>query len=366
MLDRGMTVEFDGKKNTILCQGIVKDYPIGGMICEYARLKPTDLKEIFDSYPDRNSERTTKNIIKALKWLTERMVKEFDPVIALMCLTECTTGMDNLIVGTQKDLKWLLDSANENVANDAMKQYILRDTGDSKFQVDTIGGVLSYCYYITSMQYVIFKHAFFTLMRYEEEEEEGGKTESHNEDEKIVSNLFDFYTSNSLSIQHINFKIVLIEGKFCSLYTIGSSLSLLLFELAHILDENDKNDNVVKIQKCKNCGNYFVINGRSDSKYCDYPSPQNRNKSCKEIGAQIAMSEKLKNDEATHLYRKIYMRNKMLQKRHPNDKKYPAVLKQLVTGAKRWRKKIKENPEVYPDYMNWIKQFDHKNEFSKI
>ena len=361
MSDRGMTVECDGKKNTILCQGIVKEYPIGGMICEYARLRPTDLKKIFNSYPDKNSERTTKNMMTALEWLIHRMKKEYDPVIALMCLTECVSSMLDLVKATPEDLKWLLDTANENVENDKMKQYILKDTGDTKFQIDTIGGMLSYCYYLVSFNYVIFKHVFSTLMRYEEES--GCETESHKKDKKVVDSIFDFYSSDMISMQHIDFKILLIEGKFCSVYTIESSLSLLLFELAHILDDDTES---IKIQKCKNCGNYFIVNGRSDSKYCDYPSPQNQNKSCKAIGAQIAMSEKLKNDEATHLYRKIYMRNKMLQKRHPNDKKYPAVLKQLVTEAKRWRKTIKENPESYPDYMNWLRKFEHKNELSKI
>lgn len=74
------------------------------------------------------------------------------------------------------------------------------------------------------------------------------------------------------------------------------------------------------------------------------------------------MSEKLKNDEATHLYRKIYMRNKMLQKRHPDDQKYPAILRNLVSEAKMWRKKLKQDPKVYSDYLKWVKQFDHGNE----
>lgn len=357
MYENGMTVQFDGEKNTILCNGIVKDYPIGGMICEYSRLHPTELKKVFDSYPQKNNPRNSDNLFNGLMWLRDRLIEEFDPVIALMCLTECSSVIFDLVKVSPEELNQLLDEANENEETKNVKQYILKDTGYDKFQVDTMGGVLSYCYYETSMQFIIFKHAFNTLMRYSsEEKEEEENLESKKKDEEFINVLFSFYDTKDIQVQHIDFKIAIIEGEFCSLYTIGSSFSLLLFELAHIID------NEVKIEKCKNCGHYFVINGRSDSKYCDYPSPQNPNKTCKAVGAQIAMSEKLKNDEATHLYRKIYMRNKMLQKRHPDDQKYPAILRKLVSEAKMWRKKLKQDPKVYSDYLKWVKQFDHGNE----
>ena len=51
MMDVGMTVEFDGKKNVVMEGEIIKEYPIGGLICEYARLHPTDLKQIILDNP---------------------------------------------------------------------------------------------------------------------------------------------------------------------------------------------------------------------------------------------------------------------------------------------------------------------------
>ena len=63
-----------------------------------------------------------------------------------------------------------------------------------------------------------------------------------------------------------------------------------------------------------------------------------------------------------HINPKSYMRNKMLQKRHPDDQKYPAILRKLVSEAKMWRKRLKQNSELYPDYLKWIKQFDRENE----
>ncbi len=355
MYENGMTVNFDGEKNTILCNGIVKDYPIGGMICEYSRLHPTELKKIFDSYPRKNDPRNSDNLFNGLVWLRDKLIEEYDPVIALMCLTECSSIIFDLVKASPEELKQFLDEANKDEKTKNIRPYILKDTGYDKFQVDTMGGVFSYCYYEASMQFVLFMHAFNALMKYSSEGNEED-LESKKKNEEVVDALLSFYGADELQMQHIDFKIAVIEGKFCSLYTIGSSLSLLLFELAHVLDKE------VKIEKCKNCGHYFVINGRSDSKYCDYPSPQNSNKTCKAIGAQIAMAEKLKNDEATHLYRKIYMRNKMLQKRHPDDQQYPAILHKLISEAKMWRKRLKQNSELYPDYLKWIKQFDRENE----
>jgi hypothetical protein len=39
-MDIGLRVEYDGKKNVVLAGEIIKEYPIGGLMCEYARLRP--------------------------------------------------------------------------------------------------------------------------------------------------------------------------------------------------------------------------------------------------------------------------------------------------------------------------------------
>lgn len=348
----GMTLTYDGKKNTILCSGIVKEYPIGGMICEYARLHPRELKKIFDSYPERGAVYSTDNLTKAVEWLQDEMLKNNDTVTALMILTECLSGIGDLLHATPEEFKQHLEEVNREDETKPIKDYILEGTGYNKFCVDTIGGVLSYCYYVAYLHYVIFKHTFNALMK-SSRKESGEDIELENE-EKTLEAFGTFYGPENLQFQQIDFKIVAMEGKMVSLYTIQSSLSLLLFEVAHLIEER------IQFKQCKNCGNYFIPTGRNDSIYCGYPSPQNPDKSCKVIGAQAAMAEKMKNDEATHLYRKIYMRNKMLQKRHPEDPRYSAVLKKLVQGAKRWRKKIKDGVANQAEYLEWVKTFDRR------
>ena len=46
-MDIGLNVDFDGKKNIVMENENIKEYPIGGMICEYARLRPTEIKPII-------------------------------------------------------------------------------------------------------------------------------------------------------------------------------------------------------------------------------------------------------------------------------------------------------------------------------
>ena len=115
-------------------------------------------------------------------------------------------------------------------------------------------------------------------------------------------------------MQHIDFRFLATAEKGLeSLYTIKTSMSLLLFEMANAQQVDQQ------FVKCSNCGQIFVLEGRSDTIYCNYPSPQNKNKSCREIGAQVARANKEKSDIVTKEYRKAYMRHKMMIKRHPAD-----------------------------------------------
>lgn len=49
------------------------------------------------------------------------------------------------------------------------------------------------------------------------------------------------------------------------------------------------------------------------------PLRDNKEKTCKDVGAQITRANKEKNDVATKEYRKVYMRYKMMTNRHPED-----------------------------------------------
>lgn len=350
-MDNVFNVTFNGKINTILSNGIVKEYPIGGMMCEYARLKPYELKEIFDSYPDRNKPKDTEKMGEATMWLLDKLMETQDTVTALMCITEVLNGVSDLFKAKDDELRKLLNDANNDDETKKIRDFILKDTGASQFNDETIGDLLSYGYYIFALQYSIFRASFDVIMKSAEAECEG---ESYKGDDEATLNMFGtMYQVESLNYQHFDFKIIAMEGKFESLYSINNSLSLLLFETAHLIESE------TLVSKCKNCGHYFINTGRSDTVYCNYPSPQDSTRMCNEIGAQITRAEKVKNDEATKLYRRIYMRNKMLQTRHPGEAKYGDILHELVEGAKKWRKILKNSPERNQEYLDWISSYDN-------
>ena len=55
-----------------------------------------------------------------------------------------------------------------------------------------------------------------------------------------------------------------------------------------------KNNQIIK--QCVNCDRYFIPKGRNDTMFCDAPSPQDSEKTCKEIGPLEIRKKKLKND----------------------------------------------------------------------
>lgn len=339
-MDIGLNVEFDGKKNTVIEGGIVKEYPIGGMICEYARLHPTELKPLIMDNPFFQDTDLKENGGKALMSLYETMLENYGVITAVMVLTDISDIMTDLNLASEEERKNLLDTLNED---NQVKDFILENTGFSKFGITTIGQALlaSYCGYANS--YVAFKYSFNMLV-----------TEDEYDAEQVMK-FWDLYSSN-VEFQHIGFQIMYFDNAFHSVYTIKSSLSLILFEAAHAFEAN------IKFVKCKNCGNYFVPVGRSDSKYCGYPSPQDASKNCRDIGANVTQAKKMKNDVVTQEYRRLYMRLKMALKRHPENQELNGRLKELTDGMKEQRRLLKIG-EIYPDdVLEWISSFDSKIE----
>lgn len=75
----------------------------------------------------------------------------------------------------------------------------------------------------------------------------------------------------------------------------------------------------LNIKKCANCNKYFIAYQRSDEKYCNRTSPQDKNKSCK----QYANFENWKNNINSNIelktYRRIYMAKQMQTRRNPDN-----------------------------------------------
>lgn len=114
------------------------------------------------------------------------------------------------------------------------------------------------------------------------------------------------------------------------------------------------------IKKCENCGKYFIPLNRSDEKYCDRTSPQDSKKTCKEYGAQKAWIEKIKNNEAIGLYRKIYMSKQMLAKRNPDICEYKTSFEKYKEQSSQWKADVKSGIKTEQEFIEWLKQVKEK------
>ena len=339
-MDIGLNVEFDGKKNILICGEVIKEYPIGGMICEYARLRPTELKPLIMENPYFQDIDLRENGGHALMRLYEACLAKFGVVAAVMIITDISGFMSDFNKANEDELNDLLEPLNADKDTNQIKTFILKESGHDEFGIRTIGQAMLSAYAEYAESYVVFKHSFNMLTSGEEYEE------------KQVMAFWELYASNA-DFQHIDFHIMFYENSFHSIYTIKSSVSLILFEAAHAMDAE------TKFVKCKNCGNYFVPVGRSDSLYCGYPSPQDETKECREVGANATRAKKVKNDILTQEYRRLYMRLKMAIKRHPDDDTLKDRLMELTEGMKS-RKKQKEEGTVSADgILEWLTAFEN-------
>lgn len=342
-MDFGLSVTFDGKSYTLIVKDHVKEYPIGGLICEYCRLSPTDIKPIIFSLSGLNNRITCDNIISIHMQFHQKLLEVFPPVTATMISLEFLHGLEDWMKAIRENrIEEYKNNFFEIKENDKIQEFIFADTPYTEFGCDSIFQIMLSSYYGFAMNYVNIKYMFNHLF---------GKDGDYERRDKVLDVCSDMYC-NLIDIQHIDFRIMSTKDKGLeSLYTIKSSMSLLLFEMAHCIQSDQS------IVICSNCNQAFVPEGRCDAIYCSYPSPQNKNKTCKEIGAQVARSNKEKTDVVTREYRKVYMRYKMMTKRHPYDRSKKELFEELTQGIKRWRKDLSAGTKTTEDFLFWLEQF---------
>lgn len=336
-ITEGLEVIYDGDRNFVIFDAERRPYEPGALICEYARFAPDSLKEIIVRAPHFNEEKDDTNLVKAIFWLYDEVHEKYPLVIAEMISAEMMEEAVKFVNASEADLKEHLSDENLYNKEDQILQYILADTGFDDFNGKTVGQILLFSYYSFAMSYVTFRHLFD---RFIAAATDGGESEFP----------WELY-GEMATFQHIDYKIVFFEGKFHSLYTFKSSVSLLVFEIAHAMDHE------TQFTKCQNCGYYFVPDTRIDTLYCNYESPQKPGKTCRNVGAQIARADKEKNDAVTKSYRKVYMRYVMHMNRHPEDEDKQQMFERLTEEVKIKRKELADGTISEEDFFDWLDQF---------
>lgn len=108
------------------------------------------------------------------------------------------------------------------------------------------------------------------------------------------------------------------------------------------------------VRKCKNCGRYFIPENRSDTLYCDNPSPEDPEMTCKEYGTRRLWYERQKEDELATLSRKIASAKGMLAKRNPDIPEYKASYNYFKAQRLIWIKAVKDGTKTQDEYKEWL------------
>lgn len=97
------------------------------MICEYARLRPTEIKAFIMENPYFEDTDLKENGGRALMSFYEAMKGKLDVVTAIMVLTDFSNLMADFNRASDEELKELLDSLDDTETHQ-IKSYILENT----------------------------------------------------------------------------------------------------------------------------------------------------------------------------------------------------------------------------------------------
>lgn len=136
------------------------------------------------------------------------------------------------------------------------------------------------------------------------------------------------------------------------------------YEICNVLELmniyfNEFIDNKILLKKCKNCDKYFIPNNKQI--YCDNPSPQNTNKTCRLLSNDI----KANSDKIYEVYRKTYKTQHNKLKRHLDTGNINK--ENLKERFNKWNKIAKDKKDTcktvddyikwYQSSLNWIEDF---------
>lgn len=152
--------------------------------------------------------------------LYEACLEKFGVITAVMILADFSGFMADFNRANEEELKELIAPLNKDKDTDQIKSFVLEETGVETFGISTIGQAMLTAYAAYANSYVAFKHSFNMLVSGEEYEE------------NQVMAFWGLYADNT-DFQHIDFHIMFYDNAFHSIYTIKSSMSLILFEAAH-------------------------------------------------------------------------------------------------------------------------------------
>ena len=172
-----------------------------------------------------------------------------------------------------------------------------------------------------------------------------------NEIRELVNNLFIENKLNEdfggIDVDGIHYRIFYSceDNYFGEIYETENLEAFLLFSIIKCLEYG------IKINKCENCGKYFVPLTRNDEIYCDNVFSNGR--TCKQIGYE----NKIKNDDILKEYRRVY-KNKNAYKQRTKNKNpnAEAEFKKWVYAAKFKLDDCREGKITIEEFKEWLER----------
>jgi hypothetical protein len=333
MFQLGLTLCIEDTKYTIFDNDDIYKIPIGEILADLCNCNASDIIKSIKKCPVNKLTCTKKNVADALLWISKDLTKFFNKSTSQLFTIELANAATDYFNYKTKTKNFFKKQYTEN------KEFcdtIFKDSGyiePGDFDVGNI--LLSFVINIVSA----FSIAVTLLNKL-----------TSDKDPELILSIFTRF----LDMQHFEYRISIIDGKFTPLYTICTIFSLIAFEVSNIVEKQ------IDIKSCKNCTKFFIPENRSDTIYCSRISPQDKTKTCKEYGVAQAYKEKLKNHKASGLYRSIYMQKMMLIKRNPDIQEYTNDFENFKNQVKKWKQDIKKNVNHEEAYINWLESVKGK------
>lgn len=193
-INYGLSVTFDGKTYTLMSENHIREYPIGGLICEYCRLSPTEIKAVLVSCVGLDQLPNGNNLANSMLDFHKKLLDTFPPACAIMIFVEFQNTIEDLMKAIREDcLEQYIEDFLKIEEGNQIQDFILKDTPFNKFGAETVFQMMLSAYYSFATSFVNTKFMFNHIV---------GKEGECEQREKVLNLYSDLY-GDLMDMQHI-------------------------------------------------------------------------------------------------------------------------------------------------------------------
>lgn len=351
MKNVGIAIEYKDGRSTILNLEKKMEYETGEILCEIfagnALYIMRDKARVYPFYfPDGDAPITQDNVDNGEKFVVWGLLNDIDeePVAAQLAasLFYRTVEKHRVIIGrSQEELDEYVKERNAAVLQDGRNEYIRE-----ALQLRNMHGFLLLCYaeYLAT---VLDSFRFFTSLA--AVLSGTGSTFDKEQTEWLNEILSDYRKLDGIEAR---IRYDATEKSYGFVYTFDDPLSLVVFEYVQMQLRG------TKLMKCQNpeCQRFFVAK-RKTAMYCNYPSPQDEARSCKQVYPQITSQKKRSGDEARKAYRTVQSRLLHRRSANPDLEKYEIAAEKLKAEYKEKKVALDSGVITLKEFKEWLNTY---------